>query len=272
MAVIDKKKFESTGFVVASGLFRQAEARILSDHFMRLGKTGGYSDDIPPRDDHDHDPLKQYPRLMQMHHSDQASLDWLLEPRIEQCMLELLGAAPYAVQTMAYFKPPQARGQALHQDQYYLNAHPGTCIAAWMALDDCEEENGCLQVVPGTHQLPVLCVEDADYELSFTDVTVPLPAEMEPVPVVMEAGDVLFFNGQLIHGSLPNDSKDRFRRVLIGHYIYAEAEQVHEFYYPALRFDGSEVTLENSERGGECGVWVDRQGQPEVELISPSVS
>ena len=160
------------------------------------------------------------------------------------------------MQTMLYFKPPGARGQALHQDQYYLRVQPGTCMAAWMALDPCDEENGCLQFVPGTHTLPLLCPVEADVTASFTDVTVPLSAGMTPIPATLAPGDVLFFNGQIIHGSYPNTSKDRFRRALIGHYIVGDAQQVAEFYHPALRMDGSEVTLGVSERGGECGVWV----------------
>ena len=81
-----------------------------------------------------------------------------------------------------------ARGQALHQDQAYLRVQPGTCMAAWLALDRCDEENGCMQVVPRTHDIPVLCTEDADVEESFTNVTVPLAEGMRPVPVIMEFG------------------------------------------------------------------------------------
>jgi phytanoyl-CoA hydroxylase len=77
---------------------------------------------------------------------------------------------------------------------------------------------------------------------------------------------VLFFNGQLIHGSFPNTTQDRFRRSLIGHYIVGNAEKVSEFYHPALRMDGTPVELENSERGGPCGVWVDQNGVPMVEF------
>ena len=40
----------------------------------------------------------------------------------------LLGREPYAAQTMFYFKPPGARGQALHQDQTPLRVQPGTCL------------------------------------------------------------------------------------------------------------------------------------------------
>ncbi|MDV7402701.1 phytanoyl-CoA dioxygenase family protein, partial [Arthrospira platensis SPKY1] len=103
------------------------------------------------------------------------------------------------------------------------------------ALDRCDEENGCLEVVPGTHTLPVLCTKDADLTQSFTGDTVDLPESYEPVPVIMEAGDVLFFNGQVVHGSFPNTSQDRFRRALIGHYVVGEAQAVSEWYHPVLR-------------------------------------
>jgi phytanoyl-CoA hydroxylase len=171
---------------------------------------------------------------------------------------------------MLYFKPPGARGQALHQDNYYLQVKPGTCLAAWLALDDCDEANGCLQVVPGTHDTPELCPQAADTSQSFTDVTVPLAEGMGSVPMLMKAGDVLFFNGQLVHGSFPNSTQDRFRRSLIGHYIVAEAQKVAEFYHPVLRMDGSEVRLEVSERGGQCGVWVEQNGEQVVEMVRPA--
>jgi hypothetical protein len=82
----------------------------------------------------------------------------------------------------------------------------------------------------------------------------------------MRAGDVLFFNGQLIHGSYPNSSTNRFRRSLIGHYIVGEAEKVYKWYHPALRFDGSVMTLAQSLDGSECGVWVERDGTKTVEM------
>jgi hypothetical protein len=93
---------------------------------------------------------------------------------------------------------------------------------------------------------------------------------MPIMPVVMEPGDVLFFNGQLIHGSYPNTSKDRFRRALIGHYIVGDAEKVAHYYHPVLRMDGSVVELDVSEGGGPCGVWAEKNGRPAVELVTPA--
>ena len=138
-------------------------------------------------------------------------------------------------------------------------------MAAWLALDDCDEENGCLQVVPGSHDWPVLCTTEADVTQSFTEVTVDLPAGTDTQPVVMQAGDVFFFNGQLVHGSFPNTSKDRFRRALIGHYIVGEAEQVYTYYHPVLRMDGTEIELGVSEDGDMCGRWVDVDGTTEIQ-------
>lgn len=265
----EQAAFENKGFVVVRGLFSADETASLREHYMRLRETGTYPGDNAGVDSTSTDPLKRYPRMIHMHRWDETSLRWMLDARLAACMTALLGREPYAVQTMLYFKPAGARGQALHQDQFYLRAQPGTCIAAWMALDKCDEENGCMQVVPGSHTLPVLCIEPADTSQSFTNVTVPVPAGMPIVPVEMEPGDVLFFNGSLIHGSFPNTSSDRFRRALIGHYITGEAEKVATYYHPAFRMDGSVIELEVSEGGGPCGIWVEKEGRPSVMLADP---
>jgi phytanoyl-CoA hydroxylase len=234
--VIDAPAFAEQGYVVARGLFGGDEASALCAHFMRLREAGEYPGDIVGADPSSGDPLRRYP------------------PRLAQALAALLdNREPFAVQTMLYFKPPGARGQAPHQDQHYLRADPGTCVAAWMALDPCDEDNGCLEVLPGSHDWPILCTVSADTHVSFTDVTVPLPDDAELVPVPMEPGDVLFFNGSLVHGSKPNTST-RFRRALIGHYIQAEAREVAYWYHPVLRMDGTEAELDESLGGGE---WAD---------------
>ncbi|HYT51736.1 MAG TPA: phytanoyl-CoA dioxygenase family protein [Gaiellaceae bacterium] len=266
-----KRTFDEQGYLVARGLFDAEQAAFLREHFMRLREAGAYPGDVVGVDPSSDDPLKKYPRMIHMHRWDAVALDWLIEPRLAQSLASLLGGMePFAVQTMLYFKPPGARGQAVHQDQYYLRAEPGTCIAAWMALDSCDEENGCLEVVPGSHEWPVLCTIGADTNQSFTDVEVPLSDDAELVRVLMEPGDVLFFNGSLVHGSKPNRS-DRFRRALIGHYIQGDAREVGYWYHPVLRMDGSEVELEKGLGGGPCGEWVDRDGRRAIELTGVAV-
>jgi phytanoyl-CoA hydroxylase len=261
-----KRCYQENGYVVVAGLFTHDEVACYRAHYMTLRHDGSYPGDLVGVGPASNDPLKRYPRMIHMHRWDEVSLRWLLDERLNACMSGLLGRAPYAVQTMLYFKPPGARGQALHQDNFYLKAQPGSCMAAWMALDDCDEANGCMQIVPGSHTWPMLCTTKADTRVSFTDVTVPLPPDVATRPVVMEAGDVLFFNGALVHGSYPNTTTDRFRRALIGHYIEGAAEQVAQFYHPALRMDGRPLELAISQGGGACGVWVERDGKQMIEL------
>ncbi len=278
------EQYQQHGYVIVSGLFSPEEVAALRSHFMALREGNSFPGDFAgvPRilgnssktgdvlSDDEPDPLKDYPRMIHMHRWDETSLNWLLDKRMGETLLGLLGTEPYAVQTMLYFKPPGARGQALHQDQYYLKAQPGTSMGAWMALDDCDEANGCMQMVPGSHTWDVLCTIPADTTQSFTDVTVPLPPGAKAEPQMMKAGDVLFFNGQVVHGSFANTTTNRFRRSLIGHYIVGEAEKVAEFYHPALHMDGTPVELEKSEGGGSCGVWVERDGEPAIELTGAS--
>lgn len=261
-----KAEFERDGYTLARGLFGADEVEQLREHYMVLRKRDRYANDLVGVDAGNRDPLKRYPRMAQMHRWDELSLNWMTDDRLDQVMTTILGRSPYAVQTMLYFKPPGSRGQALHQDNFYLKAEPGTCVAAWMALDRVDIANGCLQVVPGSHRWPILCTEKADTKVSFTDITVPLPAPDAAVPVEMQPGDVLFFHGALVHGSAPNVTEDRFRRALIGHYIQGEAEQVAEYYHPALRMDGTALELGVSVGGGACGEWVETEDGPVAVL------
>lgn len=258
--------FEKNGFVVARALFSNEETEQLRQHFMELRASGPLPGDFAGVDLSSSDPLKAFPRMVHMHHWDETSRKWLLDVRLDQALGALLGVPPLAVQSMVYFKPPGARGQALHQDNFYLRAKPENCIAAWLALDKCDTQNGCMQVVPGSHEWSLLCPAPADTSWSFTDVSVDLPPHAEVLAVEMEPGDTLFFNGTLVHGSYANHSSERFRRALIGHYIDSRSTQVGAFYSPVLAMDGTAVEIHHSQEGGRCGVWVERDGTPVVEF------
>ena len=178
----------------------------------------------------------------------------MTDRRILDVVQDLIGPA-YGAQSMFYFKPPTARGQALHQDNLFLQAHPETCLAAWIAVDDCDGENGGLIVLPGSHRIQILCPdEDADPEESFTDKTIRVPDGVERVQTEMKAGDVLFFHGSLVHGSRSNSSADRFRRSLIFHYVPQSSVEIARFYLPLIAPSGEDVLVAESPEGGPCGV------------------
>jgi len=258
--------YQKNGYHIARGLFSPEEVSRLRDHFTELRLSGIYPGDYIGFDAADQDPARRYPVMHHPHRWDDIARSYMLDDRIRQCLTSLIGAEPLACQSMIYFKPPNSRGQALHQDNYYLRVSPGTCMAAWMALDPVDVENGCLHIIPGTHQLDLLCTIEADTAKSITNVTVPLPEGMKAEPMIMDAGDVLFFNGQVVHGSPPNVTKDRFRRVITCHYVHGAAEKVTKYDHPVLRFDGSIVEIGDSGTGGQCAVWVSEEDQIYLEM------
>jgi phytanoyl-CoA hydroxylase len=255
-----REQYERDGVVQVEGLLDATETDAIRAAYMEqverdrtaVGAVGEVDES---------DILARYPRFMQPHRRPDLEIGrlartYLSDERIVSTLTDLVGPV-YGAQSMFYFKPPTARGQAMHQDNYFLRAHPETCVAAWIAVDDCDAENGALSVVPGSHTMEVVCPEEADAQESFTSGLVRPPAGMEAVQTVMTAGDVLFFHGSVVHGSLPNTSTDRFRRSLILHFVPQASVEISRFYLPLVDpLTGADVTIDEATGGGPCGeVW-----------------
>ncbi|WP_086559658.1 phytanoyl-CoA dioxygenase family protein [Streptomyces africanus] len=248
-----REDFQQDGFTVVRGLFGADETERLCDEFTALRAAGPVPGHFEPRaSGPGADPLHVWPRVMHPHEINDLARDVLLDARLRTVLEVLLGEEVLAAQSMFYFKPPGARGQALHQDNFYLRVEPGTCVAAWLACEVIDRDNGGLEVVPGTHRMDLFCPEEADAGVSFAREYVPPPPGLAAVPVDMEPGDVLFFNGSLVHGSQPNATADRFRRSFIGHYVGRSAERIGRF-YRTLTMSGARVVLPESEGAGPCG-------------------
>ncbi|REF35389.1 phytanoyl-CoA dioxygenase PhyH [Thermasporomyces composti] len=191
----ERRRFDEEGFAVARGLFSAEEVAELRDEFMAMHAAGpipGHFEPVPDAED----VLRAYPRIMHPHQVNGVALRYLLDPRIRDVLTDLFGEEPLAAQSMFYFKPPGARGQALHQDNFYLRVEPGTCIAAWLACDVIDRANGGLEVVPGTHRMDLFCPEEADPSVSFTREYVPPPPGLRPVPGRHAAGRCLVLQRQ----------------------------------------------------------------------------
>jgi len=260
-------QFQRDGYLIVPQLFDPTQIAEIRDTFMATASDGpvdglsegrqslnrGGSAQYAPSD-----PLSFYPRMMHPHsHPDKPvgplSMKYMLHPRFEPILRQLLAGEPVAVQSMFYFKPPGARGQALHQDNFYLRVKPGTCLAAWVAIDDADEENGAIQCVSNTASHPIQCPQSADLSESFTTehVAPPPGSRIELVP--LQAGDVLLFNGNVIHGSGPNRSATRFRRALIFHYVARGTVELSSWYRTPLRFNAELLSIADATGGGPCG-------------------
>ncbi|GAA5032149.1 phytanoyl-CoA dioxygenase family protein [Actinopolymorpha pittospori] len=257
------RQFAEDGYAIFRSLFAPEEVAEIRAEFMAMHARGPVPGHFEPRPDVPGEPvdvLHSYPRVMHPHVFNDLARRYLLDARLRSILERLLGEQPLAAQSMFYFKPPGARGQALHQDNFYLRVEPGTCVAAWVACDVIDRANGGLEVVPGTHLMDVFCPEDADPDVSFTREYVPPPPGLAPVPVDMEPGDVLFFNGSLVHGSGPNATTDRFRRSFICHYVGQRSCERISPWYKTLTMDGDPVRVPESVGGGPCGTETDVAG------------
>ena len=217
-----KGLFDATGVVLVPGLITQEEVeqikKTFTDH-VESNTDLNYNDNI----DKD-DILSKYPRFVHPHRHPETAAGaiarrMIVDKRVMSVVEELYGGPAYGAQSMFYFKPPTARGQALHQDNRSLQVKPDTCIACWIAIDDADADNGALKVIPGTHKYEILCRDEKAPADTFDRRQIRLPPGLMTVQTEMRAGDALFFNGSVVHGSNGNSTKDRFRRSLIFHHI-----------------------------------------------------
>ena len=154
-----------------------------------------------------------------MHHG-QAVFDLLRSPRLLDVVERFIGPEIYCnpVQHTRIKLPeamlPRALRNALtaeialHQDQGVVTADATETLTVWIPMTVCNERNGCLAVVPGSHRqgLTLHCrSRDAQ---TLGQICIPdalRPANQAPMP--MEPGDVLFMHRRMQHAGLPNRSE-----------------------------------------------------------------
>ncbi len=245
-------RWHSEGYVICRKLWNEEEVAACRHFFDKLAESGApVGMNFQPNTE-SKTPLKRYPRVMQPHEFHELSMRMMLDKRIESVLTALMDEQPVAAQSMFYYKPPGGKGQALHQDNYYLRVRPKTCVAAWTAIDRSHPENGGLYICPGTQDMEIACPELANPDESFTTHFVRPPDGITPVPVVLDPGDVLFFNGSIVHGSKPNGTATEWRRSFICHYVPLSAEEIAGS-YECYHFDGTRRELANARGGGPCG-------------------
>ena len=126
------------------------------------------------------------------------------------------------MQSMLFVKPPGFQGQAWHQDEIYIPTRDRSLIGAWIALDEATIENGCLWVIPGSHKTGYLYPQhshDNNDEFDYGQESFGFD-DSDEIPVEVQSGSVVFFNGHLLHRSRKNRS-NIYRRVLVNHYMNA---------------------------------------------------
>ena len=228
----DQRRFYGQqGYLKVEGLLTPEEARELDQYSMNLALNNvdfSKLEGLNPRNEGTTpaDMEDKYFRFIQFHRHLEIHERYMLHPRLLDVLEALIGPDLMAMQSMLFLKPPGKPGQAFHQDSYYIKTFPDTLCGAWIAIDDADDENGCMGFVPGSHH-EAISQEVAkpdntkDFQEGLTEVqSVDTSGE---VLAEAKAGDVVFFHGHLLHRSRQNRSQNRFRRCYVCHYANARA-------------------------------------------------
>lgn len=106
-----------------------------------------------------------------------------------------------------------------HQDyNYWQCAAEPTLLTAWVAFDDVDILNGCMQVIPHSNTWGLMDKSDffqQDIKSQEKNMRIPEGEIFKKVPLVMKAGQVSFHHALTLHGSGPNTTNHPRRSIAI---------------------------------------------------------
>jgi ectoine hydroxylase len=191
---------------------------------------------------------------------------------------KILGGEVYHYHSKMIMKDAKIGGAwAWHQDYGYW--YQNGVLFPWLtsasiAVDRATRENGCLQVIKGSHHLGriehVLTGEQAGADRERVDEVL---QRLELVYVEMEPGDALYFHANLLHRSDQNHS-DHPRWSMICCYNSARnnpyKESHHPRYTPLVKVPDSEILKAGqrrfSENDGDVS-WLDTATDHSAEVL-----
>lgn len=147
----------------------------------------------------------------------------MLNARTVDMVAELIGPNVKFHHCKINLKLPGARTEvSYHQDFAYTPHTNDDIVTALLFLDDIDEKNGCLTVVPGSHKGPVESLFQGDRFTGGIDPNKETKALAESENCVGKAGSVCLMHTRVLHGSAPNGG-DQSRGLYICVYTAADA-------------------------------------------------
>ncbi|MGB1160051.1 MAG: phytanoyl-CoA dioxygenase family protein [Alphaproteobacteria bacterium] len=151
------------------------------------------------------------------------------DSRILDAVEDVLGANILAAGSTLFIKEPNTGGFiSWHQDARYAGMEPHDWVTGWLAISNVTEENGCMQMIPGSHIDPLRDHVDTFGEdnLLTRGQEVQGIDESQAVPVPLKPGQLSLHHPRIVHGSGPNTSNERRIGFALQSYITPSVEQV----------------------------------------------
>ena len=221
--------YKENGYLVLHDALSAAEIEELRQETLKVcrnddGRVGGIAAADPGMSD-----LEALKRVLCIHFPHKLTDVFhraLAYPALTEVLTKAISPNVKCMQSMLFVKASGKPGQAWHQDEDYIPTRDRSLAGAWIALDDATVENGCLWVLAGSHARGILWPQkfhfDKRFDCARESYNFPWQDE-DSVPVEVKAGSIVFFNGYLLHRSLPNRASTGFRRALVNHYMSAES-------------------------------------------------
>jgi non-heme Fe2+,alpha-ketoglutarate-dependent halogenase len=182
------------------------------------------------------------------HLASREIFDLCSHPAIVERLAGVLGPDVVLWRTQMFYKKPGDEVTAMHQDYSFpgpLNVasiDPPVTVTAWIALDEATIENGCVELVAGTHREGKLETVADDSGPGIFGRSYRLERGVSEVDTVakmtVKPGQFFLFSNLLVHGSGPNNSEKT--RLGIGARFAPTSVRV----YPGLSVDGQGMPLD----------------------------
>ncbi len=225
-----KAEFDEQGFVALRGFMNPDEVAEVQENLNRFIR------DIVPtmpkehvfyEDKADKSTLKQ---LQGLADRDPFFQQLMIGGRFENLAETLLNDRAIG-QNLQYFCKPPGGGKPTppHQDGYYFKLKPCEAITLWFALDEVDEENGCVRYVRGSHRRgmrPHGRTTTLGFSQGIADYGTPEDTENE-TPITASPGDLLAHHAMTVHRADGNNSQTRYRRAL-GFVYFTERARIDE--------------------------------------------
>lgn len=121
------------------------------------------------------------------------------------------------------YKPPNNDNSVPWHQDFLSRSTENEKVIVWAPLEDVNEDNGCLQVIRGSHKYGFRDWHRVDGATHRDRIELTFEEENEAEFLPMKAGDVLLFSNYLIHSSAQNNSDD-FRRAL--RYVFKSNDEI----------------------------------------------
>ena len=248
----DPKTYRAEGYCLFHDVLNTTEILDVRAHLDEL--IADMPEKMTVYKDGEHKEVDARPEYLTEPHAKHACwLELCRHPRVLDAVESVLGTDLLLIMSHLIVKRPgDGLPVAWHQDNTYWHSIQGTDVGTvWLAIDDTDLANGCMQVIPCTHEGYPELEKISTGSNDLLGLTVEVTDEMArgAAPLEMKAGSLSIHDSYVLHGSDPNTSMRR-RAAYTMRYANAKSVQVNssEHWVPVYLVRGEAASGIGSEK------------------------